>query len=295
MRAVDVNGMCVDGAEVWYTPMHVHADLEELSVSTATVLTSREGSVTRLILNRPDKLNAFTRAMLTELREALTAAGADPECGVVVLTGAGRAFSAGQDLADRGLAAGAAMDAGGMLEEAYNPLIKLITTLEKPVVAAVNGIAAGAAANIALACDLVYAARSATFIQAFARIGLIPDAGGTWLLPRLVGPMRARGLAMLADPLTAEQAEAWGLVWKCVDDDKLEAEVASVAGKLASAATYGLALTKRALAASSTNTLAQQLDLERDLQRLAGASPDSAEGIAAFLQKRPAKFTGRKA
>jgi len=295
VRAVDVNGMCVDGAEVWYTPMHVHADLEELSVSTATVLTSREGSVTRLILNRPDKLNAFTRAMLTELREALTAAGADPECGVVVLTGAGRAFSAGQDLADRGLAAGAAMDAGGMLEEAYNPLIKLITTLEKPVVAAVNGIAAGAAANIALACDLVYAARSATFIQAFARIGLIPDAGGTWLLPRLVGPMRARGLAMLADPLTAEQAEAWGLVWKCVDDDKLEAEVASVAGKLASAATYGLALTKRALAASSTNTLAQQLDLERDLQRLAGASPDSAEGIAAFLQKRPAKFTGRKA
>ena len=264
-------------------------------MSSATVMTSHEGGVTRLTLNRPDKLNSFTRAMHGELREALTAAGADPDCRVVVLTGAGRAFSAGQDLADTGLASGAAMDAGKMLEDAYNPLIKLITTLEKPVVAAVNGIAAGAGANIAFACDLVYAARSATFLQAFARIGLIPDAGGTWVLPRLVGAMRARGLAMLAEPLTAEQAEAWGLIWKCVDDDKLEAEVASVAGKLATAATYGLALAKRALAASSTNTLAQQLDLERDLQRLAGASPDCVEGMAAFLQKRPAKFTGSKA
>jgi 2-(1,2-epoxy-1,2-dihydrophenyl)acetyl-CoA isomerase len=264
-------------------------------VSTATILVSREGGIARLTLNRPDKLNAFTRAMHAELREALAAAGADPACRVVVLTGAGRAFSAGQDLADTGLAAGAALDAGKTLEEAYNPLIKLITTLEKPVIAAVNGIAAGAGANIAFACDLVYAARSATFLQAFARIGLIPDAGGTWVLPRLVGPMRARGLAMLAEPLTAEKAEAWGLIWKCVDDDTLEAEVAAVAARLAAAATYGLALTKRALAASSTNTLSEQLDLERDLQRLAGASPDCAEGIAAFLEKRPARFTGKKA
>jgi 2-(1,2-epoxy-1,2-dihydrophenyl)acetyl-CoA isomerase len=263
-------------------------------VSTPTILTTREGGITRLTLNRPDKLNAFTRAMHAELREALTAAGADPDCRVVVLTGAGRAFSAGQDLADGAHASGAP-DAGKTLEEVYNPLIKLIATLEKPVIAAVNGIAAGAGANIAFACDLVYAARSASFLQAFARIGLIPDAGGTWVLPRLVGPMRARGLAMLAEPLPAETAEAWGLIWKCVDDDKLEAEVASVAGKLAGAATYGLALAKQALAASSTNTLAEQLDLERDLQRLAGASPDCAEGIAAFLEKRPAKFTGKKA
>ena len=214
-------------------PKHrTDADEEEI-VSSATILTSRSGGVTRLTLNRPDKLNAFTRAMHAELREGLTAAGADPDCRVVVLTGAGRAFSAGQDLADTGMAGGGAVDAGTMLDEAYNPLIKMITTLEKPVIAAVNGIAAGAAANIAFACDLVYAARSASFLQAFARIALIPDAGGTWVLPRLVGSMRARGLAMLAEPLPAEKAEAWGLIWKCVDDDKFEAEVAAVAGKLA--------------------------------------------------------------
>lgn len=264
-------------------------------MSGTTILTSRSGGVARLTLNRPDKLNAFTRAMHAELRAALMAAGTDPDCRVVVLTGAGRAFSAGQDLADTGAASGSAMDAGRMLDEAYNPLIKLITTLEKPVIAAVNGIAAGAAANIAFACDLVYAARSASFLQAFARIGLIPDAGGTWVLPRLAGPMRARGLAMLAEPLPAEKAEAWGLIWKCVDDDKFEAEVAAVAGKLAAAPTYALALAKQALAVSSNNTLAQQLDLERDLQRLAGASPDAREGIVAFLEKRPPKYTGRKA
>jgi 2-(1,2-epoxy-1,2-dihydrophenyl)acetyl-CoA isomerase len=262
-------------------------------VSTATVLISREGGIARLTLNRPDKLNAFTRAMLAELRAALGEAGADPDCRVVVLTGAGRAFSAGQDLADTGLAGGGG-DAGKMLEEAYNPLIEQITAMEKPVIAAVNGIAAGAAANIALACDLVYAARSASFLQAFARIGLIPDAGGTWVLPRLVGPMRARGLAMLAEPLSAATAETWGLIWRCVDDDSLEAEVSAVAGRLATAATFGLALTKRALAAGSTSTLTEQLALERELQRLAGTSPDCREGIAAFLEKRPAKFTGRK-
>jgi 2-(1,2-epoxy-1,2-dihydrophenyl)acetyl-CoA isomerase len=264
-------------------------------VSGTTILTSRSGGVTRLTLNRPDKLNAFTRAMHAELREGLAAAGADPDCRVVVLTGAGRAFSAGQDLADTGAASGSAMDAGKMLDEAYNPLIKMIASLEKPVIAAVNGVAAGAAANIALACDLVYAARSASFLQAFARIALIPDAGGTWVLPRLVGSARARGLAMLAEPLPAEKAEAWGLIWKCVDDDKFEAEVAAVAGKLAAAPTYALALAKQALAASSANTLAQQLDLERDLQRVAGASPDAREGIAAFLEKRAPKYTGRKA
>jgi len=280
---------------VWRTSILSDAEEEEARVSSATILTSRSGGVARLTLNRPDKLNAFTRAMHTELREALTAAGTDPECRVVVLTGAGRAFSAGQDLADTGAAAGAPMDAGKMLEEAYNPLIKLITTLEKPVIAAVNGIAAGAAANIAFACDLVYAARSASFLQAFARIGLMPDAGGTWVMPRLVGQARARGLAMLAEPLPAEQAEAWDLIWKCIDDDKFEAEIASIAGKLAAAPTYALALAKQALSASSSNTLAQQLDLERDLQRLASASPDAREGIKAFLEKRAPKYTGRKA
>jgi 2-(1,2-epoxy-1,2-dihydrophenyl)acetyl-CoA isomerase len=264
-------------------------------VSASSILVSRTGGVTRLTLNRPDKLNAFTRAMHAELRAALEAANGDPDCRVVVLTGAGRAFSAGQDLADTGAGSGGIMDAGKMLEDAYNPLIKLITTLEKPVIAAVNGIAAGAAANIALACDLVYAARSASFLQAFARIGLIPDAGGTWVLPRLVGPMRARGLAMLAESLPAEKAEAWGLIWKCVHDDKLDAEVSAVAEKLAAAPTYALALAKQALAVSSTNTLAQQLDLERDLQRVAGASPDAREGIRAFLEKRAPSYTGRKA
>jgi 2-(1,2-epoxy-1,2-dihydrophenyl)acetyl-CoA isomerase len=265
-------------------------------MSGETVLVAKSGGVTRLTLNRPDKLNAFTVPMHAELRAGLEAAASDAQCRVVMLTGAGRAFCAGQDLAEtRPTPGGGVPDSGGRLEQTYNPLVRLITSLEKPVICAVNGIAAGAGANVALACDIVFAARSASFLQAFARIGLVPDAGGTWALPRLVGPARARGLAMLAEPLPAEKAEAWGLIWKVVDDDKLEAEVSGVAGRLAVAATYGLALTKRALAQSSTNTLAQQLDLERDLQRLAGASPDAAEGIRAFLEKRPAKFTGRSA
>jgi 2-(1,2-epoxy-1,2-dihydrophenyl)acetyl-CoA isomerase len=267
-----------------------------LQVSGETVLIARSGGIVRLTLNRPDKLNAFTLPMHAELRAGLEAANTDPHCRVVVLTGAGRAFSAGQDLAEvSGPTDPANPDAGSRLEKAYNPLIRLITTLDKPVICAVNGIAAGAGANIALACDLVFAARSASFLQAFARIGLIPDAGGTWVLPRLIGPARARGLAMLAEPLSAEKAEAWGLIWKAVDDDKLAAEVAAVAEKLAVAPTYGLALAKRAFAAASTNTLAAQLDVERDLQKLASASPDAREGVTAFLQKRPAKFTGSKA
>jgi 2-(1,2-epoxy-1,2-dihydrophenyl)acetyl-CoA isomerase len=269
---------------------------EETHVSGETVLVARSGGIARLTLNRPDKLNAFTMGMHTELRAALEGAAGDSQCRVIVLTGAGRAFCAGQDLAEiRSPGDGGAPDAGSRLEQAYNPLIRLITTLEKPVICAVNGIAAGAGANVALACDIVFAARSASFLQAFARLGLVPDAGGTWVLPRLIGPARARALTMLAEPLPAEKAEAWGLIWKAVDDDKLEAEVAGVAGRLALAPTYGLALTKRAIAQSSTNTLAQQLDLERDPQRLAGASPDAAEGIRAFLEKRPAKFAGRSA
>ncbi|HXE69342.1 MAG TPA: 2-(1,2-epoxy-1,2-dihydrophenyl)acetyl-CoA isomerase PaaG [Hyphomicrobiaceae bacterium] len=265
-------------------------------MSEPIVLSNHQGGVLRLTLNRPAKLNAFTRAMLGELRGQLEGAATDPTCRVVVLTGAGRAFSAGQDLSD--IEPGSSNnvpDAAELLEVVYNPLIKLISTMPKPVIAAVNGIAAGAAANVALACDLIYAARSASFLQAFARIGLIPDAGGTWHLPRLVGAARARGLVMLAEPLSAEQAEAWGLIWKVVDDDKLAAEVEAVSDRLASAATQALALSKRALAASSGNALATQLDLERELQKLAGASADGLEGVNAFLEKRAPRFSGELA
>jgi 2-(1,2-epoxy-1,2-dihydrophenyl)acetyl-CoA isomerase len=265
-------------------------------VSEPTVLSNHRGGVLRLTLNRPAKLNAFTRAMLGELRSRLERAATDPTCRVVVLTGAGRAFSAGQDLSDIEPGTSSNVpDAADLLEVIYNPLIKLISTMPKPVIAAVNGIAAGAAANVALACDLIYAARSASFLQAFARIGLIPDAGGTWHLPRLVGAARARGLALLAEPLSAEQAEAWGLIWKVVDDDKLAAEVEAVSDRLASAATHALALTKRALAASSGNALATQLDLERELQKQAGASADGVEGVNAFLEKRAPRFSGEMA
>jgi 2-(1,2-epoxy-1,2-dihydrophenyl)acetyl-CoA isomerase len=261
-----------------------------------TVLVASSGGVTRLTLNRPEKLNAFTRAMHAELRATLEAAGAHSQCRVIVLTGAGRAFCAGQDLAEIHLGTeGGLADAGSQLEQAYNPLVKLITSLEKPIVCAVNGIAAGAGANVALACDIVVAARSASFLQAFTRIGLVPDTSGTWTLPRLIGPARARALTMLAEPLPAEKAEAWGLIWKTVDDDRLEEEVSALASKLAGAPTYALGLTKRAIALSSTNTLVQQLDLERDLQRKAVGSPDAAEGIRAFLEKRAPKFTGRSA
>jgi len=265
-------------------------------VSEPIVLSNRQGGVLRLTLNRPAKLNAFTRAMLGELRSRLEGAATDSTCRVIVLTGAGRAFSAGQDLSDIEPGSSSNVpDAADLLEVVYNPLIKLISTMPKPVIAAVNGIAAGAAANVALACDLIYAARSASFLQAFARIGLIPDAGGTWHLPRLVGAARARGLAMLAEPLSAEQAEAWGLIWKVVDDDKLAAEVEAVSDRLASAATHALALTKRALAVSSGSALASQLDLERELQKLAAASPDGVEGVNAFLEKRAPKFRGETA
>ncbi len=265
-----------------------------MAATNSTVLVSHAGGVTKLTLNRPDKLNAFNRTMHLELRAGLEAAAADDTCRVIVITGAGRAFSAGQDLADSSVTQGGGIDAGSALEQLYNPLIKLITGMEKPIIAAVNGVAAGASANIALACDLVYATKSASFLQAFMRIGLIPDAGGTYTLTQLLGPARARALSILAEPLPAEKAEAWGLIWKAVDDDKFEAEVMDVGQKLAAAPTYAIGLTKKAIASAMSNTLAQQLDLERDLQRLAGASPDAREGIAAFLEKRPARFTGRK-
>ena len=245
-------------------------------------------------LNRPARLNAFNEAMHRALMAALQEAEADPGCRALLLTGAGRGFCAGQDLSDRVKGGEVRPDLGRSIETFYNPLVRKLRALPFPVVAAVNGAAAGAGANIALACDIVLAARSASFLQAFARLGLVPDSGGTFFLPRLVGAARARGLALLAEPLPAEKAEAWGLIWKAVDDDKLMREAETLAQHFATAPTFGLAQIKRALDAAASNDLDAQLDLERDLQRQAGASPDYAEGVKAFMEKRPARFTGRR-
>ena len=246
-----------------------------------------------LTLNRPERLNAFTEALHLALRAALQAAGDDQGCRAVLLTGAGRAFCAGQDLSARRFAPGVTPDLGRSLQQLYNPLIRAIRALPKPVVCAVNGTAAGAGANLALACDIVLAARSATFIQAFSKIGLIPDAGGTWTLPRLVGPARARALTLLAEPVPATQAAAWGMIWQAVDDADLLPAARGLCAKLAALPPLGLALTKQALEASGGNDLDAQLDLERDLQAQAGRTDDYREGVTAFLEKRPAKFTGR--
>jgi len=243
-----------------------------------------------ITLNRPQRLNAFTDALHRALRTALDEAEADPACRALLLTGAGRAFCAGQDLNDRLAKPGESGVQTNSLEEYYNPLIRRLRALPFPVVAAVNGVAAGAGANVALACDIVLAARSARFIQAFAKIGLIPDAGGTWTLPRLVGMARARGLALTAEPLAAEQAEAWGLIWKCVDDAALMPEAEAMCAGFAAAPATGLALIKQAMNASLSNDLSTQLDLERDLQRQTSGTTDYAEGVRAFIEKRPAKF-----
>ncbi|MBV8913220.1 MAG: 2-(1,2-epoxy-1,2-dihydrophenyl)acetyl-CoA isomerase [Acetobacteraceae bacterium] len=245
----------------------------------------------KITLNRPDRLNAFNEEMSLALLGELERVAADRACRAVLLTGEGRGFCAGQDLNDR--QPGASVDLGSTIERLYNPLIRRLRSLPKPVICAVNGVAAGAGANIALACDIVLAARSAKFIQAFAKIGLIPDCGGTYFLPRLVGEARAKALALTAEPLAAEMAAAWGLIWKVFDDDSLLAEAEALALHLAAQPTHGLALTKRAFAASVSNTLDQQLDLERDLQREAGRTPDYAEGVRAFLEKRPPTFTGQ--
>lgn len=241
-------------------------------------------------LNRPERLNAFTDAMHAALRTAIADAEADAACRALLLTGAGRAFCAGQDLNDRLAAPGALGVQTNTLQEHYNPLIRKLRALPFPVVAAVNGIAAGAGANVALACDIVLAARSARFIQAFAKIGLIPDSGGTWTLPRLVGMARARGLALTAESLSAEQAESWGLIWKCVDDAALMQQAEALCGGFAAAPATGLALIKRALDASLSNDLSTQLDLERDLQRQASGTTDYAEGVRAFIEKRTPQF-----
>ena len=253
----------------------------------------RDG-VARLTLNRPDRLNSFTAAMHLEVREALERVQADQSVRVLVLTGAGRGFCAGQDLVDRAVAPGdAAVDLGESMEKYYGPLVLTLRALPIPVICAVNGVAAGAGANIALACDIVIAARSASFIEAFCRLGLIPDTGGTYFLPRLIGTARAMGLSMLGDKLSAERAENWGLIWKCVDDDKLAQEAQALAQHFSRAPTQGLARMKQALQASPANTLEQQLNLECDFMRELGYSADYREGVSAFMEKREPKFRGR--
>jgi 2-(1,2-epoxy-1,2-dihydrophenyl)acetyl-CoA isomerase len=258
-----------------------------------TILVETHETYRQITLNRPDRLNALNTEMHGALMAALAEAEADPECRAILLTGAGRGFCAGQDLGDVAVKDDGPPDLKAVLER-YNALVRKLRGLAMPVVCAVNGVAAGAGANLALACDIVLAARSANFIQAFSRIGLIPDCGGTWFLPRLVGAARARALAILAEPLPAERAAEWGLIWRAIDDDKLLGDAHALAGRLASQATIGIALTKHALDAAETNTLDAQLDLERDLQDEAGRTPDYAEGVRAFTEKRAPNFTGRR-
>lgn len=260
-----------------------------------TVLFQMVDGYAEITLNRPDKLNAFNDEQHMALRAALEKAAADDQCRAILLTGAGRGFCAGQDLGDRDPSKMTeAPDLGETIEDFYNPLIRLIRNMDKPVICAVNGVAAGAGANIALACDMVFAAKSAKFIQAFCKIGLVPDSGGTWSLSRLLGEARAKALTLTGAPVVAEQAEQWGMIWKAVDDDALMDEARAQAKAFATAPTFGLALTKQAIHAAATNSLDDQLNLERDLQRRAGRSADYAEGVSAFLQKRPANFSGKE-
>ncbi len=257
----------------------------------SSVLVARDGGIMRIALNRPDKLNAIDSELAQAVHAALDQAGADDRVRVVVLSGSGRAFCAGQDLGDPGVAPGS--DLGATIERSYSPLIRAMRALPKPIVARVNGVAAGAGANLAFACDIVVAARSASFIESFSRIGLLPDSGGTWMLPRLFGHARAIGLAMLGERISAEQAYAWGAIWDVVDDDKLDAACDLLAGTLATAPTRALGAIKAAFDAGWTSTLDVALDRERELQRILGATRDYAEGVAAFGAKRKPEFEGR--
>ena len=263
-------------------------------MSYSSIIAASENGIHRITFNRPDRLNSFNDAMHAELREALAAVAADENARALVLTGAGRGFCAGQDLSDRNVAAGAEPpDLGATIARNYRPLVLTLRSLKVPVLAAVNGVAAGAGANIALACDIVIAAESASFIQAFCKIGLIPDSGGTYWLPRLVGDARALGLALLGDKLSARQAADWGLIWRCVTDAEFDAAVDQVAQQLANGPTLGLVRTRQALHAGAHNGLEAQLDLEQALQRDLGRSDDYREGVAAFMAKRPPHFRGQ--
>ncbi|HEX6265743.1 MAG TPA: 2-(1,2-epoxy-1,2-dihydrophenyl)acetyl-CoA isomerase PaaG [Burkholderiales bacterium] len=259
----------------------------------SSILVSLDGGVLGVTLNRPDKLNAFNPEMHQLLRKALERARDESAVRAVLLTGAGRGFCTGQDLSERNVSSDAPLDLSVSLGSHYNPLVRRLRELPKPVVCAVNGVAAGAGANIALACDLVIAARSASFVQSFSRLGLVPDSGGTWFLPRLVGSARAMGLALLGEKLTAEEAQRWGMIWRVVEDEALMKEAASIAQTLAQGPTKGYGLLKKALLASAGNSLDAQLDLERDLQREAGLTQDYREGVAAFMQKRKPEYKGK--
>lgn len=263
-------------------------------MSYENILFSIEAGIARITLNRPDRLNSFTSAMHVELRDAISRAAADPAARVLLLTGAGRGFCAGQDLSDRAVSADAApVDLGHTVETLWAPLVLSLRRLRKPVVVAVNGVAAGAGANIALAGDIVVATRSASFIQSFCKLGLIPDTGGTWALPRLVGTARAMGLALLGDKLSATQAADWGLIWKAVDDDQFQAEVEALVAGLAVAPTRGLARTKELIYENGSAPLEVALKREGDTMRELGYTHDYREGVAAFMEKRSATFTGK--
>ncbi len=265
------------------------------SAHAATVLSAPRDGYHVITLNRPDKLNSFNVEQHADLKQALDAAEADKSCRAVILTGAGRGFCAGQDLGDRAvtLKAGAAPNINDTLGLHYNPLIRRLATFPVPVICAVNGIAAGAGANLALGCDIVLAAKSAKFLQAFAKIGLIPDAGGTWTLPRLVGPARARALAMLAEPIDAATAESWGLIYKAVDDAALMPTAEAMAKKFATGSTSALIAIRDVLTQAEAHTLAEQLEVERTVQQRLASAPDYAEGVAAFFEKRTPVFKGR--
>ncbi len=263
-------------------------------MSDPLVLVSTQGAVRTLTLNRPAALNSFTAAMHAELRSALDAAAADASVRCLVLTGAGRGFCAGQDLTDGGMGNdGQPADVQGVVERLYKPLVLRLRSLPVPVIAMVNGVAAGAGANIALGCDLVIAARSASFIQAFSKIGLVPDGGGTWLLPRLVGRARAIGLAMTGDKLPAEEAQAMGLIWRCVDDAVLHETTMALAAKLALMPSRALAATRKIIDDAMPMACADALSQEAVVQGEMSRGADFAEGVAAFLQKRSPVFTDR--
>jgi 2-(1,2-epoxy-1,2-dihydrophenyl)acetyl-CoA isomerase len=270
-------------------------ELQTLSSPDALIQIAQRGAVRVLTLNRPAALNSFTHAMHAELRAALDAVAQDSGVRAVLVTGAGRGFCAGQDLNDPAMAPGAdgKADIGAVIEANYKPLVLRLQAMPVPVVCAVNGVAAGAGANFAFACDIVLAGRSASFIQAFSKIGLIPDCGGTWSLPRLVGRGRALALALTGDKLSSADAERFGLVWQVVEDAELRATALALADRLAAMPTKALVATRHALDAAQALTMEDALGLEARLQRQLGHADDFAEGVAAFQQKRAPQFTDR--